>query len=109
MDAGIKKRGSAGILNRETPRTLETAIIKIQRFQKKIKRLAIKILFFRHVRPVGPVGDQAVLRKVYPMNYLALTSDVGESPGVIRDENGVPVEWTLLKVGDNPICHGSEF
>ncbi len=38
------------------------------------------------------------------MNYLALTSDVGESPGVIRDANGVPVEWTLLKVGDNPIC-----
>ena len=38
------------------------------------------------------------------MNYLALTSDVGESPGVIRDGNGVPVEWTLLKVGDNPIC-----
>jgi hypothetical protein len=32
-----KKRGSAGILNRETPRTLETAIIKIQRFWKKIK------------------------------------------------------------------------
>ena len=42
-------------------------------------------------------------------NFMALTSDVGESPGVIRDENGVPVEWTLLKVGDNPICHDSEF
>ena len=32
------------------------------------------------------------------MNYLALTS---ERAGVIRDADGVPVEWTLLKVGDN--------
>ncbi len=38
------------------------------------------------------------------MNCLALTSDVGERAGVIRDADGVPVEWTLLRVGDNPIC-----
>ena len=25
-----------------------------------------------------------------------------ESPGVKRDENGVPIEWTLLKIGENP-------
>ena len=35
------------------------------------------------------------------MNWISLTA---ESPGVIRDENGVPVEWTLLHVGSNPIC-----
>jgi len=35
------------------------------------------------------------------MNWIALNA---ESPGVIRDENGVPVEWTLLKTGSNPIC-----
>lgn len=34
-------------------------------------------------------------------NWIALSA---ETPGVIRDENGVPLEWTLLKVGDNPIC-----
>ena len=26
-----------------------------------------------------------------------------ETPGVVRDENGVPAEWTLLKIGENPI------
>ena len=35
------------------------------------------------------------------MNWISLSS---ESPGVVRDENGVPVEWTLLRVGENPIC-----
>ena len=35
------------------------------------------------------------------MNWISLSS---EGPGVIRDENGVPVEWTLLRVGENPIC-----
>ena len=35
------------------------------------------------------------------MNWISLSS---ESPGVIRDENGVPVEWTLLRIGSNPIC-----
>ena len=35
------------------------------------------------------------------MNWISLSS---ESPGVIRDGNGVPVEWTLLKIGVNPIC-----
>ena len=35
------------------------------------------------------------------MNWIALTS---ETPGVVRDENGVPVEWTLLHIGSNPIC-----
>ena len=27
-----------------------------------------------------------------------------ESPGVLRDENGVPVEWTLFSVGSNAFC-----
>ena len=27
-----------------------------------------------------------------------------ESPAVIRDANGVPVEWTLLTAGDTHIC-----
>lgn len=31
---------------------------------------------------------------------IALAAD---APGVIRDENGVPVEWPLLRIGDNPI------
>ena len=35
------------------------------------------------------------------MNRLSLSA---ETPGVIRDENGVPVEWTLLRIGPNPIC-----
>ena len=35
------------------------------------------------------------------MNWISLSA---ESPGVIRDENGVPVEWTLLRIGSNPIC-----
>lgn len=35
------------------------------------------------------------------MNWISLTA---ESPGVVRDQNGVPVEWTILKVGSNPIC-----
>ena len=35
------------------------------------------------------------------MDWIALTA---EEAGVLRDEHGVPVEWTLLKVGDNPIC-----
>ncbi len=35
------------------------------------------------------------------MNWIALSA---EMPGVVRDQNGVPVEWTILKVGENPIC-----
>ena len=35
------------------------------------------------------------------MNWIALTS---EGVDVRRDEQGVPVEWTLLRIGDNPIC-----
>ena len=35
------------------------------------------------------------------MNRISLSS---ETPRVVRDENGVPVEWTLLRVGPNPIC-----
>ena len=31
---------------------------------------------------------------------IALAAD---APGVIRDENGVPIEWPLLRIGDNPI------
>ena len=27
-----------------------------------------------------------------------------ETLRVIRDENGVPIEWTLLRIGSNPIC-----
>ena len=34
-------------------------------------------------------------------NWIALSA---ETQRVIRDENGVPVEWTLLKIGDNPLC-----
>ena len=34
-------------------------------------------------------------------NWIALSA---ETQRVIRDENGVPVEWTLLRIGDNPIC-----
>lgn len=34
-------------------------------------------------------------------NWIALSA---ETQYVIRDENGVPVEWTLLKIGDNPLC-----
>lgn len=35
------------------------------------------------------------------MNWIALAA---ETKDVIRDQNGVPVEWTILKVGENPIC-----
>lgn len=35
------------------------------------------------------------------MDWVKLTS---ETPGVLRDENGVPIEWTLLKKGTNPLC-----
>lgn len=35
------------------------------------------------------------------MDWIALSA---ETQRVIRDENGVPVEWTLLKIGDNPLC-----
>ena len=34
-------------------------------------------------------------------NWIALSA---ETPGVLRDECGVPVEWTLLREGENPIC-----
>ncbi len=39
------------------------------------------------------------------MEWLKLSA---ETPGVIRDENGVPIEWPLLKVGENPICQEGE-
>ena len=35
------------------------------------------------------------------MNWIALSS---ERLDVIRDDCGVPIEWTLLKIGTNPIC-----
>ena len=35
------------------------------------------------------------------MNFIALSA---ETSGTLRDENGVPVEWTLLRIGENPIC-----
>ena len=35
------------------------------------------------------------------MNWIALSS---ERLDVIRDDCGVPLEWTLLKIGSNPIC-----
>ena len=35
------------------------------------------------------------------MHWVALSS---ENINVVRDENGVPVEWTLLKIGSNPLC-----
>ncbi len=34
-------------------------------------------------------------------NWISLSA---EAPKVIRDDAGVPVEWTLLHVGENPIC-----
>lgn len=34
-------------------------------------------------------------------NWIALSA---EAPKVIRDDAGVPVEWTLLHIGENPIC-----
>ena len=34
------------------------------------------------------------------MNWISLSS---ETLRVVRDENGVPVEWTLLRIGVNPI------
>ena len=33
-------------------------------------------------------------------NWVALSS---EKANVIYDENGVPIEWTLLKIGNNPL------
>lgn len=35
------------------------------------------------------------------MKWIALSA---ETKDVIRDQNGVPVEWTLLHIGSNPIC-----
>ncbi|MBO4647102.1 MAG: hypothetical protein J5806_02985 [Lentisphaeria bacterium] len=35
------------------------------------------------------------------MKWIALSA---ETKDVVRDQNGVPVEWTILKVGENPIC-----
>ena len=39
------------------------------------------------------------------MNWLLLSA---ETPGVIRDENGVPIEWTLLKIGENNFCQNGK-
>ena len=45
-------------------------------------------------------------RKVYSnMNWLLLSA---ETPGVIRDENGVPIEWILLKIGENNFCQNGK-
>ena len=35
------------------------------------------------------------------MKWIALSA---ETQDVVRDQNGVPVEWTLLRIGSNPIC-----
>ena len=35
------------------------------------------------------------------MNWIALSA---ERLDVVRDDCGVPLEWTLLKTGSNPIC-----
>ena len=35
------------------------------------------------------------------MNWIALSA---ERLDVVRDDSGVPLEWTLLKTGSNPIC-----
>ncbi|MDD3155433.1 MAG: phage protease [Victivallaceae bacterium] len=35
------------------------------------------------------------------MDWFKLSA---ETPEVIRDDHGVPVEWTILKVGKNPLC-----
>lgn len=39
------------------------------------------------------------------MDWISLTA---EGVDVRRDEQGVPVEWTLLRIGDNPICQEGE-
>ena len=43
--------------------------------------------------------------KLKMKNCIALSA---EEADVIHDENGVPVEWTLLRIGDNPICQEGE-
>ena len=40
-------------------------------------------------------------KKAKSMNFIALSAD---TPGIIRDENGVPVEWIIFKAGDTPYC-----
>ena len=45
-------------------------------------------------------GDGALMH-----DGIALSA---ESPGVVRDPQGVPVEWTLLRVGDNPLVKNGE-
>ncbi len=47
----------------------------------------------------GKTGDRLL------HDGLALAAD---TPGVIRDENGVPIEWTLLRIGENPIIEEGE-
>lgn len=39
--------------------------------------------------------------EIFNKNWISLSS---EKLNVVRDEHGVPIEWTLLKVGDNPLC-----
>lgn len=39
------------------------------------------------------------------MDWYKLTE---ETPGVVRDGNGVPVEWTLVRVGDTHLCQEGE-
>lgn len=54
------------------------------------------------VGQVGRVGRRRGRKKRFAqMNWMALSA---ETRGVVRDKNGVPVEWTLLRTGDNPIC-----
>lgn len=51
---------------------------------------------------VKPDVQNIFTGKVYTlMDWIALTA---EAQRVIRDENGVPVEWTLLRIGDNLLC-----
>ena len=47
------------------------------------------------------IGTDFYKRFTQKMNWIALSS---ERLDVIRDDCGVPLEWTLLKIGSNPIC-----
>ena len=53
----------------------------------------------------GPEARGRRVATFWGMNWIALTS---EGVDVRRDEQGVPVEWTLLRIGDNPICQEGE-
>lgn len=97
MDAEIKKAGlqSAGTLNREVPRTLG------YRLCFTIALFFQKSSVFLSDKSDGADEEEERKKRFAQMNWMALSA---ETRGVVRDKNGVPVEWTLLRTGDNPIC-----